>query len=1137
MPRRRSAKAQLSKASAKTTTDSEPSSSSKGGKGLTKFLLSTLKGSSKSQRSLRSAESTTDAASATTPLSTRSLSLRGNSRRPWIGGTTPLTKVDVLATRATTPTTTSSSGQDYNSDYSGNSSRRSARSFLFSDIDDGDEDVEMDVRSNSMDRSVHRTSNHGVKPHSKEREKLLLESKTAIERKQKQAKLRSRSREASETMSNRAGATKARAVSRESSMERTELSVTSAHFNNSNNLHSLSVGSSILGESFASSSDEHSPSLSGKRVKHEPEKAIRSRSPSFSRRNTARKVEGERSREGECVRSQSAVLSRNSPRSKSPLHQNQPYVHRLLPWHDTILRHDWEAVGEMLQSFDYAKYREQKLTRNDAGWASKNNTRKPQKKLRLLKYLPKIQGIETSPTEDIDQKEASISPLLEVDSNGSTPLHLACTQQMPSALLLKLYFVERGATAIKDNDGRYPIHLALIHNLSVKVLDRLIHSNATSLGAVDNLHHTPMLYAIRKARHLRSKDTADKADSTWRCPTTTAQADWQSRQNEAWEKVQCLLLAMEKRRKTLSLDHEQRVVLQSLEYMAPPSAVNSMFTLGGRSLLRDKEMSARVLSLVFQYHYPVSVVKCAVHFASKCLPSRIVHGILHKSMIDHFEEGRSTQFVSRTFCDELLEAYRMKQLGGGSDDDELSRPCQEWWHKLRFFIAFGSFRFKEEMEEALELNAALMIPEASPSLIEFLCRLLPMARYEVDPVTHMMPLHLASHRWTGGDATDNEIVKILNLLIAGDFTLAKADCNGRLPLHFAALSGKSLSFVQTLIQSHRKGVFVADPVTGLYPFQLAALSAAPNGGKQSPGVTKDNAAASTSVIFELLKAKPNAVAPYFRYGSGNTKSDLTELRRHVLNWFYSKTESGDTVLNKARTDLFRGAIERGAITDASLKRWWSSVNSLIWNTYYESHDAIAMPISKKENLLLATLWTADKIPPIVVELMLELWPNSIHAKQPRSDLLPIHIIAKTPSYTPLAFERTISMASVLEMIVLADPNAAATKSPQTNQLPLHISIQSGKTWQDLRALADLGPETLTVRDPKTQLFPFQQAACRETFISIEKLVQRKTFLTKWSKRGPRDNARHIRRIVKNYDLQKLTCIYMLLRSKPAALDS
>jgi hypothetical protein len=349
-------------------------------------------------------------------------------------------------------------------------------------------------------------------------------------------------------------------------------------------------------------------------------------------------------------------------------------------------------------------------------------------------------------------------------------------------------------------------------------------------------------------------------------------------------------------------------------------------------------------------------------------------------------------------------------------------------------------------------------------------------------------------------------------------------------------SNKTLSFVEILLAAYRKAAFIADPVTGFFSFQLSAINGLSSNDHHSTSLDA-NAESNRNCIgvsFILLKAKPHAIAPHTRYGSGDPTSDVTKLRKHVLNWCYNNDESScSPVLNTQRTGMLRDAIEKGRIANNSIKRFLEGLKSLIWTAYYDTPLAVAMPLSE-ENLLLAALAVADQIPPIVIELILELYPQSAYIQHPGNGLLPLHTVARSPSYAPLPFEVTLSM-DLIEMVALSNPDSLSCKS-KDGSLPLHIAIASGKSWDSLRSLVQRYPKALLVRDPRTRLLPFELAACRDSFVSVEKVVQRKTVLTKWSKQSTKENGRQLRRIVRDYQLSKLTTIYSLLRYRPGALS-
>ena len=123
-------------------------------------------------------------------------------------------------------------------------------------------------------------------------------------------------------------------------------------------------------------------------------------------------------------------------------------------WHATISKRDWETLEQMMQSYNHKLY-----------------NKSPQKKLRVLKYFP------NKAAPSIKEAYSGACPLLQVDSKGRTPLHLACKEHMPQKLFMRLFFMERNAACKLDTDGRVPLHYAIIANHSKHILDRLVSSH------------------------------------------------------------------------------------------------------------------------------------------------------------------------------------------------------------------------------------------------------------------------------------------------------------------------------------------------------------------------------------------------------------------------------------------------------------------------------------------------------------------------------------------------------------------------------------------------------------------------------------------------------------------------------------
>jgi hypothetical protein len=798
-------------------------------------------------------------------------------------------------------------------------------------------------------------------------------------------------------------------------------------------------------------------------------------------------------------------------------------------WHAAINNHDWDVIEQMLQSYDHKLYRKP---------GSPQKSKKPQRKLRVLKYLP------TNGSKE-DKKGDLVSPLLEVDSKGRTALHFACKEHMPLKLLQRLLFFEQHAATVTDSDGRLPLHIAIIGNLNKQVLDRLIRANPAGLAVPDALKRTPMAYAILRAEHRRDKTVV----VTWRHPTSKRQAEWQAHQEESWDNVKFLLETLVTRRKPLSKTHERLLLLESVECLAPPSVLDPMLSVSAKILQEDEGKALHFFQLLFRFNYPVPIFQKALKICGATVSDLVLVGAIRRGMVEHYEGGcagihRENIDRELSYPSELLHSCRKKQLGGESLI--ISKECQEWWDQLRFFLGYSSYNLNNahELCDDYVLHYAMTIPETPSSLVELLVRLFPFARYEIDPATGALPIHLACKYWdcSGTSKSDNKATtQVLNLLLAGDFTLAWKRYKRRLPLHLAILGGKSSAFLHALLALDVKTANVRDPFTRLFPFQLAVLESSmlAKSLDTSYDSTKSRGEDTRQLdtIYELLRANPIAVCPMMAYGSGDPKGDVGLVAQHVLNWCYTykkgKFES-EWVLNQVKTKVLRDAISKGYIPEV-LKKFWIKLKNLIW-TFYDERNAgrrIACMPRNGEYLLHAALSNGGT-PPIAIELLLELYPASVQMKIPGTDRYPIHIAAGSPSYMPLPFESVISMSSALEMIVLVHPEGLHLES--SGRSVLHIAIDSGKIWQELDPVLEQDPKSLSVPDVCSGLFPFQQIASSETFVPTHRLIRSKTSTVKWNERSPEENGRMMRELQRDYGREKLSAIFDMLRAKPEALE-
>ena len=102
---------------------------------------------------------------------------------------------------------------------------------------------------------------------------------------------------------------------------------------------------------------------------------------------------------------------------------------------------------------------------------------------------------------------------------------------------------------------------------------------------------------------------------------------------------------------------------------------------------------------------------------------------------------------------------------------------------------------------------------------------------------------------------------------------------------------------------------------------------------------------------------------------------------------------------------------------------------------------------------------------------------------------------------------------------------------------LHIAISRGKTWDELRPLVKHDPDSLSVPDLRTSLYPFQLMAARQSSLPLYVLFNARTRTMDWDGASNRDKGALVRKIQKEHELDKLSSVFELLIRKPEALSA
>jgi hypothetical protein len=266
--------------------------------------------------------------------------------------------------------------------------------------------------------------------------------------------------------------------------------------------------------------------------------------------------------------------------------------------------------------------------------------------------------------------------------------------------------------------------------------------------------------------------------------------------------------------------------------------------------------------------------------------------------------------------------------------------------------------------------------------------------------------------------------QILKIVLASDETLTRKRHLNRLPLHDTVSTSKSLSFLDALIQKDRRSLSVRDPLTKLYPFQMAALgnlnknAALWAHSRYSPEewksiepeeranavdeVIEEQKAEQLSTIFFLLREFPLAVAPStvarkaheFRdsYGNGMISS-------LYLLLVYARTDDGEYIVLQSNLELLENAIDLQEIP-SELEAWWSKLK--FWIRYcYKSE----IKLQNDDGFLLHAAAANPDVPPLLIELLIAFFPDSATIPVNGTTEYPLHIAAATPRYEPQPFEK------------------------------------------------------------------------------------------------------------------------------------
>jgi len=789
-----------------------------------------------------------------------------------------------------------------------------------------------------------------------------------------------------------------------------------------------------------------------------------------------------------------------------------------------------------------------------------------------------------------------ISPLLMVDSDGRTPLHLACIYKAPESIILDLLEAEKKATTMKDHKRRLPLHYAVQTWQEHHVIERIVKINPNALKSKDSDGRSPVGLAVDLALKGREEDVEEDSEDPylWISPTTQEEKKWQFEQEMRWSKVNCLLSELIDRRK-LVIPSEHGLILEALENGANPNTIIRFISASDRYLMMDDELAGMAIGLCVERHYTFDVLEYLIENCRE--KTTVITDILQKAVNTHYSKGcyplregmmpfgkrvidwaKKQQRKEEAQKKEESDSRMMSQKSvrfvdgteGGEDDDEerrqwtgMKQTCKDWWEVLNhliFYCAYGrDYKANVKPKSYHLLHAALSAPTTPPSLIHLLLIVYPEALNHKCPVYKVLPVHIACTRWRydvinhGGDASSLD--QVLHYLYESNPDQLYQRHNGSLPIHMALFGGQFWAFVKSLTSMENNVLGMRDLQSRLFSFQIAALPIRfrnvqllmrcqfnPTTWRemsfsekkiQYEKVANEQEARQLNTIYELLRRYPGAIENRVLTkdplsASQNLKS-LSEVSVHYLSWIYNQNSDGEFRVRYDNLTALRNSIVEAQVLP-ELEDWWNDLKQCIWN---ESHGDIPRT---KDYLLHSALYNSET-PPLVTELLIELFPASITKPIPGTSTYPLHIAAGTASYQRQEFEIPYGMNN-LRLVLQANKEACRFKS--NGRLPLHICLARGKGWKEVLPLIMVDPSSLKVKDEQTGLFPFELIAsfklsAKENSLWYSSFTEKQMKTFSFHELPTEEKARALARARKKKDLSQLNCIFEIIRQKPSIL--
>eukprot|EP00980_Cylindrotheca_fusiformis_P009138 scaffold1992_cov113-Cylindrotheca_fusiformis.AAC.3 len=814
-------------------------------------------------------------------------------------------------------------------------------------------------------------------------------------------------------------------------------------------------------------------------------------------------------------------------------------------------------------------------------------------RLKQLRWERQCQSPANAARDSTDAccKEPVCDKLLVVDHLGRNPLHLALENDAPFYIIQLLLDLESRAATLPDKNGRYAIHIATRTARTEEEMFKLAAVFPRCLLEVESKGRSALVCSLNQTMHEAEEFLGERRTGQWQIVNEKSDIIWQKDQTHLWRNTNILLSVMLRLKKAIHPKEHGDLIRQAMERGCPPSVVERMLKCSRKNqhskiFQSNSALCAKCVALVFEFSYPLSVLKGILDAASytKESPPRKILAALRLGLIEHYEAGfkkttRNNQNSELNLRDEVIRFHRhhRSRLGrkageaGVLGSTNTGDACQQWLDMLSFLLIHTITENPQALSSQHALHVALLNPTSPKSLIELILDVYPESRKVIDPRSGALPLHIAC-------LTDNvnSLDGILLPMVMGEHNShwVWRRHHDRLPLHHALTNGKNCSFVKQLVRLDRSMLLVRDPVTKLYPFQLAAIGREPKqdfsiGGSQNSslfqcrtysslrwpreaigsleGTLSDNRTMKRADdieqltnIYELIKMNPDVLGG----GSGaklrqEDESKALDTAGAVSSlcvcWLYDWNKDTGWIISSKNMELAQSALKFSLIPP-QMKDFWTEVLSLIWE-----ECSISLGFSQRDDryILHCALANSD-VPPLLIELLVMIFPHAISVPLPGTSIFPVHIAAATPAYVPQDFEVPYPGTSFEILTELTPRNILIDTS--NGRSVLHIAIEERKSRDQLCHLVRMEKSLLLTADPETGMLPFHLMALKKdyTLDQTRKLISEARSLSphvKWATLSTAQKSRFLRKRYEREDRDCLSTLFDFIRAEPSVIEA